>query len=777
MAAIPTFWYVGDPQINGGFESGGTQYPQTGFPVLWGYQLNWPRFARVVPSGPDGVNGGTYSPYWDGQLNSGTGGFVRYAHTGSNAHTGGTAGIGDNWYLPGGGGISPCTMLMNGLAERYPEAPGFKLLKFAVAGGFGTGSQPLKQGAAGWNLLMTEWAKMQAAVAPGDTLDLQAVIVDATATDLANGNPTYVADIQSFIDGVRAIAPNCLIVLVSHKADLRQVSAPNLATLGRLLNLQVRAANTNMRLFDMSWAQWGSDSPFLVFTEGPDNLYYRVQDYIEAGARLARIIDASFQDEPEVGTGIPVVAMIGDSQFVTLGADPQHALTTNSQTLLGNLGGTDQETGLIWNAQEQQVQPYDVLANASTFGDVVAWFGPEVSLLAGLGDRFPNGVVVWKYAKGGIPLTVSAMVLGGGSQCLDKQGNNVWNDLSREWAAFRRALQNDLGLTADLIAICQSTGANDLGSPAVTAEFIQRLPIHVDDLRGLLTTRTDGKPVPYVIIQIPKPESSGAKFGTPYGDATLRESVRTAIANLPNQRENVRVLLDPGDRYELIRFEDVHYAASSVLKIGYDLAAEIIGAIDSDEGGTDSDTATAVVDLPSESAAFTVEDGSGLTSANSYASVAFADEYHQTYGNPSAWLGATSAARQNALRLATQFLDLHYGGRWVGVRGSSEQALDWPRSYVVDAAGNDVAEDSVPLRIQQAAAKAALLHMQGNTLLASAQTEGDVSSESVSLPGGLSRSVTYIGGKPTTTRYPIIDRMFESAGFIESGAGWGYSEA
>lgn len=773
MATIPTFWYVGDDQINGGFSLG--TYPQTAFPYLWGYQLNEPRFSRVVPAGPDGVTGGTYSPYWDGTLNSGNGAFVRYAHTGASAHTGGASGVGDNWYIPGGGGVSACTMLMNGLAERYPAAPGFKLLKFAVAGGFGTGSQPLKSGGAGWNLLMTEWAKMQAA-AVGDTLDLQAVIVDATATDIANGNPTYTADIQSFINGVRAIAPDCLIVLVHHRADMRQTTSPNLATLGRLLNLQVRQANTNMRLLDMSWAQWGSDSPFLNFTTGPNNLTYRVQDIIEAGARMARIVDSFYQEEPEEGSGIAVVAMIGDSQFVTYGADPQHVVTSNKQTLLGNLGATDQETGRIWNDQEQQVQPYDVVANACTFGDVVAWFGPEASLLAGLADRYPNGVVVWKYAKTGIPLTVASMVLGAGSVCLDKEGNNVWPDLVTAWSAFKRNLQTEFGLTADTIAICESTGANDLGNADTVAQFAARLPVHVDDLRSLLTTRTDGFKTPYIILQIPKPESSGAKYGTPYGNATLREAVRSTIANLPNVRDNVRVLLDPGDRYELIRFEKVHYTAHTVLQIGYDLADEIIAAIDGDEGGTDTDTAT-TGDTPSESAAFVVEDGSGLTTANSYATTAFADTYHQTYGNPSVWRDATTFEKQDALRLATQFLDLHYGGRWIGVRSSSEQALDWPRLYVVDAAENDVGSDEIPKRIQQATAKAALLQLQGNSLLVSTQTEGEVASESVSLPGGLSKSTTYIGGKPATTRFPVIDRMLSSAGFIEAGGGWGWSDA
>lgn len=73
-----------------------------------------------------------------------------------------------------------------------------------------------------------------------------------------------------------------------------------------------------------------------------------------------------------------------------------------------------------------------------------------------------------------------------------------------------------------------------------------------------------------------------------------------------------------------------------------------------------------------------VEDGTGMSTADSYISVADADTYHSSMGN-TAWPLATEGAREIALRRATQYLDTHY--RWRGSPLSSTQALAWPRDY------------------------------------------------------------------------------------------------
>ena len=79
--------------------------------------------------------------------------------------------------------------------------------------------------------------------------------------------------------------------------------------------------------------------------------------------------------------------------------------------------------------------------------------------------------------------------------------------------------------------------------------------------------------------------------------------------------------------------------------------------------------------------ALITEDGTGLATAESYTSVAAADQYHSERGN-SAWALLTTAAKEQALRLATDYMVQTYRLRWAGYRVTAVQALDWPRYFV-----------------------------------------------------------------------------------------------
>lgn len=75
-----------------------------------------------------------------------------------------------------------------------------------------------------------------------------------------------------------------------------------------------------------------------------------------------------------------------------------------------------------------------------------------------------------------------------------------------------------------------------------------------------------------------------------------------------------------------------------------------------------------------------VEDGTGKPDANSYASVADGDAYHQAHLYPEAWTGATADRKAIALAMATRVINAAL--EWRGNRGSGEQALEWPRYRV-----------------------------------------------------------------------------------------------
>ncbi|MFA5387275.1 MAG: DnaT-like ssDNA-binding protein [Candidatus Paceibacterota bacterium] len=103
----------------------------------------------------------------------------------------------------------------------------------------------------------------------------------------------------------------------------------------------------------------------------------------------------------------------------------------------------------------------------------------------------------------------------------------------------------------------------------------------------------------------------------------------------------------------------------------------------------------------------TVEDGTGLSTSESYISVTNASTYHSNRGN-AAWAAlASDTVREQLLRKATDYMVQAYRLRWKGDRVSATQALDWPRSSVcVD--GYSVDSDIVPNEVQTACAELAL---------------------------------------------------------------------
>ena len=110
------------------------------------------------------------------------------------------------------------------------------------------------------------------------------------------------------------------------------------------------------------------------------------------------------------------------------------------------------------------------------------------------------------------------------------------------------------------------------------------------------------------------------------------------------------------------------------------------------------------------------EDGTGKVDANSYASAADSDAYHDGHLYATAWTGATLANKEKALVMATRLIDGEY--QFNGFKWSDEQALQWPRERCPDPDragvsivagawsryGGDawVPSDSVPTRVMQA---------------------------------------------------------------------------
>ncbi len=103
--------------------------------------------------------------------------------------------------------------------------------------------------------------------------------------------------------------------------------------------------------------------------------------------------------------------------------------------------------------------------------------------------------------------------------------------------------------------------------------------------------------------------------------------------------------------------------------------------------------------------ALTVEDGSGVTDADSYVSLDEADQYLEDKCEAQEWANTEVEEKEEILRFASMFLDGSYS--WKGSRSVEQQGLSWPRKEVrVD--GITLSSTKVPDRIKKAVFELAL---------------------------------------------------------------------
>jgi len=148
-----------------------------------------------------------------------------------------------------------------------------------------------------------------------------------------------------------------------------------------------------------------------------------------------------------------------------------------------------------------------------------------------------------------------------------------------------------------------------------------------------------------------------------------------------------------------------------------------------------------------------VEDGTGLPAANSYAS----EDDFDTYTEDRAYVvvvGDTEAA----LIRGTQSLEAMYGTRWPGQRlNGRDQGLGWPRTGAIDANGETIDENEVPIEVIEATAELAMreLATPGSTSpdLARGGTVRRVRAGSV--------EVEYASNAQATTTFTLIDGILE----------------
>ena len=119
--------------------------------------------------------------------------------------------------------------------------------------------------------------------------------------------------------------------------------------------------------------------------------------------------------------------------------------------------------------------------------------------------------------------------------------------------------------------------------------------------------------------------------------------------------------------------------------------------------------------------ALIVEDGNGLANAESFASVAEADEHHAKRGN-AAWAALTVEVKEQLLIKATDYVENVFGQAWIGTSSTISQALSWPR-YRAPVPGSSRYYLGVPKALKEATIELALM-ASVTPLMPTMQTRG-----------------------------------------------------
>jgi len=532
---------------------------------------------------------------------------------------------GDNWY-EFGGGVTPCTMLMQCLWEMYPNAPWFHFIKLA-----GAGPDTGIMNTAWLSYYMQEFACAQAAATQdGDVLDVQYIIIDSSLEDIVSGNVDYQTDLIALIANIRAsFGPDPLIGIVSHHSEVYSTTSPSGATYARSVNKYVAATHDNVVVLDMQWAHPGAATAMVAFVPS-DWKYYRLQDYVEAGVRWTAIWAAWSANEPtaDPGTPLSVVAMVTDSQGSTI--DPFHAVLSMQESIIGSSPGYIRAGEYIYNGQTYMVELYYAVTNSTTLPEVPATpgtMGPEVTMLKALHEHWTNGVLVFKFSKSGATISDEAWKAGAAGS-YDPASNDLLPALEAAWNDCCASVIRDLGRRADCVGLLLMIGDNDCITDATAAAGATKLPVVLDALRDILTTRSDGPALGTVLMQIPKHVSTP---GSPRGQSThlvasARETMRAAALQLAEDDDRVRVIEWSPTLHEVERGASrIHYGAEAAYRIGYDASELLIElndpavlntstvAADEAVGESASAALTAAIDEAPDVASYTQPDGLSVT--------------------------------------------------------------------------------------------------------------------------------------------------------------------
>ena len=154
--------------------------------------------------------------------------------------------------------------------------------------------------------------------------------------------------------------------------------------------------------------------------------------------------------------------------------------------------------------------------------------------------------------------------------------------------------------------------------------------------------------------------------------------------------------------------------------------------------------------------ALTVEDGTSVSGANSYISLADANTYMSTRTNGThAWDSASDDDKEQALIEAMDFMENQYRDKMRGVQEYEGQLWAWPREYVYDLRGDEYT--GIPSRLKYAQVEFAAFYLTEGTLYLNPSTDdtGQQVKRTREEVGPLKTETEFVSGGTIATAYSV----------------------
>ena len=160
-----------------------------------------------------------------------------------------------------------------------------------------------------------------------------------------------------------------------------------------------------------------------------------------------------------------------------------------------------------------------------------------------------------------------------------------------------------------------------------------------------------------------------------------------------------------------------------------------------------------------------VEDGTGLSNANTYVSLADADTYFESHVYSSGWDATADASKNIALAMATRLLDAYFV--FEGKKIGDTQALEFPRFDIKDRSGFLIQSTTIPQALKDATGEYAQFMIasdrtadasgKGFKLLSagSLTMQPDTNDKPPVVPGVVSQLINFLGRPAGTMAIPI----------------------